>query len=637
MGKVFMHDQSDKSTGAKTSNAKLTVHCPSGSTVTVTSGQNEYVLVSDADDKAIFYGLTHGTWNVVVNDGVQVYEQSIDITTDYELTLDFFSATINISYPYGSTCTCSNGTTTYTAPDTSGLWVCNIPCVGTWTLECTDGDLTKTETVDITYDGQEVSTSIEYFTATINVKYPNGAVCSCSNEGNIYSASDTSGSWTFTVHELAAWVIKVSDGIQTVTQVVSITTDGQIEDVTIRFFESTINITYPVGATCTCSDGITNFTAPDTSGTWAVTVPRIGIWRIEAVNYESSDVKTVDITADGQSVDVTCVFFTAYVNVVYPSGTFKVVIWYIDSYGTKVEKGIDTSGSGTHRFTVGKIGTYEVGSYRVAPYVGIESTAGDYTSDTAEITATGETVSIDLSYNTIPEFTYTGSYKVTDDNGTTITESTGNWMITFLTTGVFKASKLNGAKNGIDVFVLGGGGKGGALSVVSGGGYNYYSGGGGGGGGYRTNSYDIDIVADRAYEIVVGGAGGSSSAFDVSANAGSNGGSGDGGGTGGSGGSRGGDGGEAANDAQNGEDGARAFLVSTGYRYGGGGGGGSGYNGKTQKRGEDGAGGKDGGAEGGESATANTGGGGGGEDVYYEGSSSVGTGGSGIVIIRNKR
>lgn len=645
MGKVFIHDQTSETFGVKTSNAKLTVYCPSGSIITVTSDQNEYTKASDSSDKAIFYGLTHGTWRVTATDGIHAYEESIDISTDYDLTLDFFSATIIIRYPYGSTCTCSNGTTVYTAPDVSGLWTCNIPCAGTWSITCTDGSLTKTETVEITNEGQELAVSVDYFTAIINVTYPNGAVCSCSNEGTIYSASDTNGNWSFSVHEVGAWVIKVTDNIQTITKVVNITTDGQVESVTVKFFASTINITYPAGAVCVCSDGITNFTAPDTSGKWTVTVPRIGTWRIEATKDTNSDVETVEITEDGQTVDVTCIFFISYVNVTYPSETFKVVLWYIDSYGNKVEKGVDTSASGTRKFTVTQAGEYEIGGYRVSPYVGIEDSAGDYDSATVTISASGQTVAVTLSYNTIPEFTYNGTYKIVNDAGENINQTTGNWNIMLLTGGTFKATKLNGAKSGIDVFAVGGGGNGGNVLIGTAGGEEYSSGGGGGGGGHREIGSNIKITENTGYEIEIGGAGGTTSAFNVSASAGSNGSNAtatndvDGGGDGGSGGSQGGKGGVMANTPSNcnGADGSYPFNGTSGVRYGPGGGGGRGYNGHTGMSSNTAYGGKDGGGNSNTNATANSGGGGGGASRTSSGTLAAGKGGSGIVIIRNKR
>ena len=75
-----------------------------------------------------------------------------------------FSATINITYPAGSTCACTDGTATLTAPDTSGTWVCTVPNAGTWTVSSTDGDKSKSADVVITTDGQTESVTLLYIT-----------------------------------------------------------------------------------------------------------------------------------------------------------------------------------------------------------------------------------------------------------------------------------------------------------------------------------------------------------------------------------------------------------------------------------------------------------------------------------------
>ena len=643
MAKVFIHDQRKKTLFATESNATLTVNCPSGATVTVTSDLNEYVAISDITNKAVFTGLHHGTWDVSITNGYQTGMERIYIITDYEVTIDFFASIINITYPNGSVCTCSDGNSTFTAPDTTGEWSCVVPNTGTWIVTCTDGTQTKTKSVVISYDQEFIDVDIAYFTATINVTYPNGAICSCINESAIYSASDTTGTWSFVVHKAGTWTIRATDNIQTVESTVNITTDGQVSSVTIRFFESIINITYPSGAKCTCTDGITTFTAPNTSGSWALIVPRIGTWTIEATDDTHEVTKTVEIARDGQSVNVICEFFISYINVVYPSGSYKVVLWYIDSYGSKIEAGVDTSSSGSCRFIITQSGNYEVGAYRVIPYVGIETSSGDYDSQTATISDHGQTVSVTLSYNTLPDFTYTGSYAVYDDAGNRITETKDGWNIMFLTSGVFKATKLNGAKNGIDVFVAGGGGNGGSVITETYGGYLYSAAGGGGGGGYRENVFKVAVAEGTPYEITIAGPGGSSSAFGINASGGSNGGNGqnvsdaNGGGSGGSGGSPGGRGAVNANNSgSNGSDGVCAFLETSGTRYGPGGAGGYAYNGAGAISPTY-SGGKDGGGNSASNATANSGGGGGGGSHNSYTALSPGTGGSGIVIIRNKR
>ena len=73
-----------------------------------------------------------------------------------------FAATITVTYPSGSTCTCSDGTTTLTAADTSGSYTFTVPNAGTWTVTCTDGSNTATESVSITKDGQSNTVSLAY-------------------------------------------------------------------------------------------------------------------------------------------------------------------------------------------------------------------------------------------------------------------------------------------------------------------------------------------------------------------------------------------------------------------------------------------------------------------------------------------
>ena len=73
-----------------------------------------------------------------------------------------FAATINVTYPAGSTCSATDGTTTLTAPDTGGSWACVVPNTGTWTVTCTDGTSTATMSVSITEDGQSKTTSLTY-------------------------------------------------------------------------------------------------------------------------------------------------------------------------------------------------------------------------------------------------------------------------------------------------------------------------------------------------------------------------------------------------------------------------------------------------------------------------------------------
>lgn len=66
---------------------------------------------------------------------------------------------IAVTYLEGAKCTCSNGTKTLRANDTSGKALFNVT-VGEWTVSCTYGNLTSSKTVSITEEGQGVSVDI---------------------------------------------------------------------------------------------------------------------------------------------------------------------------------------------------------------------------------------------------------------------------------------------------------------------------------------------------------------------------------------------------------------------------------------------------------------------------------------------
>ena len=71
-------------------------------------------------------------------------------------------AVIGVTYPSGSTCTCTNGTKTLKAKGTSGTAIFNVPSTGTWTVTATNGDKTASKSVSITAEGQTVSVVLLY-------------------------------------------------------------------------------------------------------------------------------------------------------------------------------------------------------------------------------------------------------------------------------------------------------------------------------------------------------------------------------------------------------------------------------------------------------------------------------------------
>ena len=142
----------------------LKVNAPPLVAVTITNKAGKTkTKTANADGMAIFNGLASGEWNVtIVNSDGKPTTITADVQTEYTVTIAFFSATIDITYPAGSTCTCSDGTTTLSAPDTSGTWACIVPNAGTWTAAATDGVESTSESVSITTDGQIVAIELSY-------------------------------------------------------------------------------------------------------------------------------------------------------------------------------------------------------------------------------------------------------------------------------------------------------------------------------------------------------------------------------------------------------------------------------------------------------------------------------------------
>lgn len=148
--------------GGGSSGGTLTVTGVAGSTVTVSNADESYTRTLDSAGEAIFKGLDSGTWTVTMTNGSQTATRSVEITADYSVSIAYFAATINVTYPAGSICTATDGTTILTAPDTTGTWACIVGNTGTWTISCTKDSQTATNTVTISTDGESKSLTLSY-------------------------------------------------------------------------------------------------------------------------------------------------------------------------------------------------------------------------------------------------------------------------------------------------------------------------------------------------------------------------------------------------------------------------------------------------------------------------------------------
>lgn len=150
--------------------ATLVVSCPANVTVTVSKDDKSYTKNSGNLGSATFKGLATGEWTVTISGNGQTATKTIGITADYAITIAFFSATINITYPATSTCVVKNSSGTTVASDTNTgsstkTWTATVGATGTYTVTATstsDSSKTKSTTVDITTDGQSKSVTLSY-------------------------------------------------------------------------------------------------------------------------------------------------------------------------------------------------------------------------------------------------------------------------------------------------------------------------------------------------------------------------------------------------------------------------------------------------------------------------------------------
>lgn len=79
-----------------------------------------------------------------------------------------FVATIKVTFPSGSTLTCSNGSTTHTASPTGSSYTFTVWSADTWTVKAVSGSSSASKAVSITTDGQSASVTLTFNVEIVN-------------------------------------------------------------------------------------------------------------------------------------------------------------------------------------------------------------------------------------------------------------------------------------------------------------------------------------------------------------------------------------------------------------------------------------------------------------------------------------
>ena len=225
------------------------------------------------------------------------YDTANTTLTIHSLSLRELFSTISVTYTPGSTCTCSKGDIVLTAPDTSGNCTFNVHELGEWNVATTVGAVSNTDTVLVKSFGEYYNVELLIPTSTINVTYPPGSTCTCTNGVTVLTTSDASGSCIFNVYELGEWRVIVTAGAETSTDAILVESFGEYYNVDMS--TSIINVTYPPGLTCTCTKGDTVLTTSDTSGSCVFTVLGIGDWTVSCTDGYNTISEVMSVAEGG--------------------------------------------------------------------------------------------------------------------------------------------------------------------------------------------------------------------------------------------------------------------------------------------------------------------------------------------------
>ena len=193
--------------------ATLVVSSPANVSVTVSKDDKSYTKNSGSLGSTTFKGLATGTWTVTISGNGQTATKTIEITADYAITIAFFSASINITYPATSTCVVTNSSGQTIASDTNTgsstkTWTATVHATGTYivTATATDGSgKSKSQSVSITADGQSESVTLSY----LYYLYNTGDECTAITGG--WKARKQGSGGTFAKRETSIYVQGMAD------------------------------------------------------------------------------------------------------------------------------------------------------------------------------------------------------------------------------------------------------------------------------------------------------------------------------------------------------------------------------------------------------------------------------------------
>ena len=139
----------------------------------------------------------------------------------------------------GSLVTATKGSRSVSGTAVNGSCVLTLPEAGTWTVTATrDGQTSDTKTVSVV---DSYAVTLTFFSATITVTAPSGAVVTLKKGGSTVDSKTSTGTAVFTVYETGEYTVEATQGGQSTSGTVNVVSSTTSYAITLSFVSDTLN------------------------------------------------------------------------------------------------------------------------------------------------------------------------------------------------------------------------------------------------------------------------------------------------------------------------------------------------------------------------------------------------------------
>lgn len=139
----------------------------------------------------------------------------------------------------GSLVTATKGTRSVSGTAVNGSCVLTLPEAGTWTVTATrDGQTSDTKAVSVV---DSYAVTLTFFSATITVTAPSGAVVTLKKGGSTVDSKTSTGTAVFTVYETGEYTVEATQGGQSTSGTVNVVSSTTSYAITLSFVSDTLN------------------------------------------------------------------------------------------------------------------------------------------------------------------------------------------------------------------------------------------------------------------------------------------------------------------------------------------------------------------------------------------------------------